>query len=152
MTILKTNTKTMTFSHPCIICFEPLSYMEYTNIQQGLILLDRIFEKDCRCKVYAHNFCIMKWYKHRLLCPYCKTKVLYHRPSQVLLNHLIWFSHKCMTCMTIYTCIETCIYLFENQVDSYVFHALTSSTVCDYDYHHGIFDTFGNNSTQLKIE
>ena len=142
--------ESVSFSRPCIICFEPLSYIEYTNIQQGIILIDRIFEKDCRCKVYAHNFCIMNWYKHRLLCPYCKSKVLYHRPSQVLLNHLIWFSHKCMTCMTIYTCIETIIYLLETHLDSYAFHALTSSTVLD--RHNDHFDYFVNHSAQLKIE
>ena len=53
-----------------------------------------------------------------------------------------------MTCMTIYTCVETIIYLFESHLDSYAFHALTSSTVLD----DGDFDYFVNHSAQLKIE
>jgi hypothetical protein len=146
---MSTKIETSSFSHPCIICFEPLMYGEYEKIHRGLAVLDRIFEKECDCKVYAHNYCLISWYKHRLLCPYCKSKVLYHRPSQVLIDHLSWFSHKCMTCMTIYTCIETILYLFENHIDSYLFQAFTYSTV---NHNEGVFDYFRNNISQLKIE
>ena len=54
-----------------------------------------------------------------------------------------------MTCMTIYTCIETIIYLFETHLDSYAFHALTSSIL---DHDNGHFDYFVNHSAQLKVE
>ena len=54
-----------------------------------------------------------------------------------------------MTCMTIYTCIETIIYLLETHLDSYAFHALTSSIL---DHDNGHFDCFVNHSAQLKIE
>lgn len=130
---------------PCAICLDPMSSYENYMIQNRLGYIDHLFEKQCMCKVYAHNLCIINWYKHRLVCPYCKSTVLYHRPSQKIKENFIWFSHKCMTCLTIYTCIETCLYFYEDQINSQIFQFFTSTSTVEYD------DIYGNIS-QLKIE